>query len=306
MSVSNGQVANQTTFNNAFVSRTVDSSTVGKVDLLNEDAESGATVENIQRELNSEASYTGKSLESAFDDLPAWGNNDVGTSGDNLTERADALTAAFNATTGHNHEGGTGEGPPLATAGLENDAVTNTKLANMANGTIKGRHTAATGDPEDLSGAQATSLLVAVVGDSGSGGTKGLVPAPAAGDAAADKFLSADGTWAVVPGGGAYVVTGTNASPISVDGSPITAPTDQRALVFIAGDADDQTFISSAIADGTIVGQEILFRVPAGSNSVIFGDGANTILNGPCNLGDDAVALSVFWDGSSWVEMFRS
>jgi len=47
-----------------------------------------------------------------------------------------------------------------------------------------------------LTAAQATATLNAVVGDSGSGGTKGLVPAPASGDAAASKFLKADGTWA--------------------------------------------------------------------------------------------------------------
>ena len=72
----------------------------------------------------------------------------------------------------------------------------------MANGTIKGRTTAGTGDPEDLTGAQATALLSNVTGDSGSGGVKGLVPAPAAGDAAAGKFLKADGTWATPSGGG--------------------------------------------------------------------------------------------------------
>jgi hypothetical protein len=49
---------------------------------------------------------------------------------------------------------------------------------------------------------QATANLVAVVGDTGSGGTKGLVPAPAAGDAAAGKFLKADGTFAVPAGSG--------------------------------------------------------------------------------------------------------
>ena len=42
---------------------------------------------------------------------------------------------------------------------------------------------------------------VAFIGDSGSGGTEGLVPAPAAGDAAAGKYLSADGTWSAPPGG---------------------------------------------------------------------------------------------------------
>ncbi len=36
------------------------------------------------------------------------------------------------------------------------------------------------------------------IGDSGSGGVSGDVPAPAAGDAAALKFLKADGTWASV------------------------------------------------------------------------------------------------------------
>lgn len=44
--------------------------------------------------------------------------------------------------------------------------------------------------------AQATAMLDNMVGDSGAGGAKGLVPAPAAGDAAANKFLKANGTWA--------------------------------------------------------------------------------------------------------------
>jgi hypothetical protein len=41
-----------------------------------------------------------------------------------------------------------------------------------------------------------------MVGDSGSGGKAGNVPAPAAGDAAAGKFLKADGTFAVPSGSG--------------------------------------------------------------------------------------------------------
>ena len=46
-----------------------------------------------------------------------------------------------------------------------------------------------------------TGILDNVVGDSGAGGTKGLVPAPASGDAAANKFLKADGSWTVVDAG---------------------------------------------------------------------------------------------------------
>jgi hypothetical protein len=81
---------------------------------------------------------------------------------------------------------------------VASDGVANTQLANMATQTIKGRTTAGTGDPEDLTATQATAILNNVVGDSGSGGTKGLVPAPASGDAAANKFLKADGTWTAV------------------------------------------------------------------------------------------------------------
>ena len=70
-----------------------------------------------------------------------------------------------------------------------------------------------------------TANLDAMVGDSGSGGTKGLVPAPAAGDAAAGKFLKADGTWATAGGGSGTVtsVAVSGSDGIEVDsGSPIT------------------------------------------------------------------------------------
>ena len=70
---------------------------------------------------------------------------------------------------------------------------------------------------------QVTADLIAMVGDSGSGGTKGLVPAPAAGDAAASKYLKADGTWATVSGGGGGSVSDT-AYGSSWDGVTTDAP----------------------------------------------------------------------------------
>lgn len=86
---------------------------------------------------------------------------------------------------------------------IADDVVTNAKMADMNASTIKGRAAGAgTGDPTDLTAAQATAVLNNFVGDSGAGGTKGLVPAPAAGDAAANKFLMADGVWTVPAGGG--------------------------------------------------------------------------------------------------------
>jgi hypothetical protein len=59
------------------------------------------------------------------------------------------------------------------------------------------------------------------VGDSGSGGVQGLVPAPAAGDAAALKYLKADGTWALaVPSFSAQTANTFLSGPTS--GSPAT------------------------------------------------------------------------------------
>jgi hypothetical protein len=73
----------------------------------------------------------------------------------------------------------------------------------------------------DISGTAAAAQYVSMVGDSGSGGTKGAVPAPASGDAAAGKFLKANGTWAVPAGGGGGITNtaATSIVPVTTDGS---------------------------------------------------------------------------------------
>ena len=76
----------------------------------------------------------------------------------------------------------------VATNGLDFE-----KLQQISTGSFVGRTTAGTGNIQELTAAQATALLNAFVGDSGSGGTKGLVPAPSSGDAG--KYLDGDGTF---------------------------------------------------------------------------------------------------------------
>lgn len=106
------------------------------------------------------------------------------------------LVASFNPTT-----------HALIETELAANQVTVAEIEQIAQGIMLGRTSASTGNVEKLTAAQVMALLPDFVGDSGSGGTAGRVPAPAAGDTAAGKFLKANGTWAAPPSGteaGAY------------------------------------------------------------------------------------------------------
>jgi microcystin-dependent protein len=134
------------------------------------------------------------------------GNTTIGNAG------TDTLSvAAVGTFTGNQTFNGTATFTSTVT--VPDASFTNAKLATVATATIKGRVTAGTGAVEDLTGTQATTLLSAVVGDSGSGGTKGLVPAPAAGDTAAARFLSAAGTFVAAVPVGSVTMYAANTAP---------------------------------------------------------------------------------------------
>lgn len=134
------------------------------------------------------------------------GNTTIGNAG------ADTLSVVATGTfTGNQTFNGTATFTSTVT--VPDASFANAKLATVATNTIKGRVTAGTGAVEDLTGAQATTILSAVVGDSGSGGTKGLVPAPAAGDTAAARFLSAAGTFAAAVPVGSVTMYAANTAP---------------------------------------------------------------------------------------------
>lgn len=106
----------------------------------------------------------------------------------------------------------------IATAGIADDAITNAKLANMATQTIKGRTTAGTGDPEDLTAAQVVAILglgeaMEFRGDFNAGGTAGPVNFPGSGAEEA---------------GGTYFVTNAHANGTTLGTS--------NALVVFNGD----------------------------------------------------------------------
>jgi hypothetical protein len=73
---------------------------------------------------------------------------DLGLTGTNSGDQTITLTSDV-----------TGSGTGSFATTIANDAVSNAKAANMANATIKGRTMAGTGDPEDLTAAQAAAIL---------------------------------------------------------------------------------------------------------------------------------------------------
>jgi hypothetical protein len=72
--------------------------------------------------------------------------------------KLDGIATSANNYTHPNHSGEVTSSGDGATT-IANDVVTNAKLANMATATIKGRATAGTGDPEDLSASSVRTLL---------------------------------------------------------------------------------------------------------------------------------------------------
>ena len=86
-------------------------------------------------------------------------------------------------------------------------------LSSLPTGVLKS--TTGTGVLSVASG----SDLPRMTGDAGTGGTAGAVPAPAAGDSAAGKFLRADGSWTAPPVGSSGAPTGARYVTQLPDGS---------------------------------------------------------------------------------------
>lgn len=108
-----GTPVDAATTNPKFLYKDTDDTATGRINLNNGNIVSGPQVTNIQRELNSQNSFTGHTSGSVYNATPTWTNNDVGTSGDNLKDRSEALTAKFNNTSGHKHTGAVGDAPQI-------------------------------------------------------------------------------------------------------------------------------------------------------------------------------------------------
>jgi len=113
MAIVDGLKANAANTNARLMSRTVDTSTVGRVDLENPGT---TTVNDAQNLLNALRTYIGQILDTNNEgDTPDWvtldaNANIVGTASDTILDKIVAVVLLFLGTGGHNHDGTDGNG----------------------------------------------------------------------------------------------------------------------------------------------------------------------------------------------------
>lgn len=129
---------------------------------------------------------------------------------------------------------------------IASNAVSNAKLADMATGTIKGRLLGTTGDPQDLTGTQVTSMLNTFTDT-----LKGLVPPP--GGAPSGAFLRDDGTWAVPAGGGSGGIADGEVTYAKIQDVSAASRLLGRGQGVGSGDVEEITLGSGLSMTGTVL-----------------------------------------------------
>lgn len=117
MSVSNGQDANEVTFNTAFVSRnSATTDTAAQFDLVNI---STTDLIDLQRVVNEALASLGISNQAATDATAnTYSSNSVVTDGDDRKVAVGKLDEKFNGASGHSHDGTAGNGPLISATSL--------------------------------------------------------------------------------------------------------------------------------------------------------------------------------------------
>lgn len=155
-----------------------------------------------------------------------------------------------------------------------------------------------------LSYSSFTANLSTFVGDSGSGGTKGLVPAPAAGDAAAGKFLSAAGTFSVPTGSGISGSWSSTGNVVTTNGT--NAAADSGTTLASLAPKANPTFTGTVITGNSLHAADDAVNnaspaqnltVKAGSKTAGTGNGGDLQLDSGSSSGGNNGNIRFFIDG---------
>jgi hypothetical protein len=155
---------------------------------------------------------------------------------------------------------------------IANSAVTNAKLANMANITFKGNISGGLAAPSNLTAAQVTANLDAMVGASGvANGTKGLVPQPLIANEL--QFLRGDGSWATPAGAG-----------------DVVGPASSTDNGFAKFDGLTGTLLKDSAA--TLVNADIDAAAAIARSKLATGSNYRVVTNGAAGVMEDAAAIT--------------
>jgi hypothetical protein len=153
---------------------------------------------------------------------------------------------------------------------------------------FKGRTTAGSGDPEDLTGTQATALL-----DTFSSSLKGLAPASGGGTS---NFLRADGTWAAPAGGGGGDVTtlyNSNAQTGPLNTTTETAIFSYALPTDLAAGDTLVLSLAGVYKNGSGVSETPTIRVKLGATTMLSGSPAAIATNNTERVGGFELRLFV-------------
>ena len=169
---------------------------------------------------------------------------------------------------------------------IDNGVVTNAKLADVATATFKGRTTAGTGAPEDLTVTQATALLNVFTS-----GLKGLAPASGGGTS---NFLRADGTWTAP--------TFSAPAPIIYSPTSTTSVTETSGEVVVLADATSGNLtvnLPTAVANTAKIS---IKKIDSSANTVIIDGSTTETIDGSLTktIEFQYTSVSLISNGSNW------